>query len=373
MKTGKPKRARYGSGMLWQRGDIWHIKWREIKRHPDGRTEYIQHSETTGSNDRDFAQGILNKKLQAMGGRRPMLVDPRKVTYADLRENFLTACVEKGIRSLKYDHDGKPTLNTLPRLDDFFGGYHASEIGLGDLRRFREAGRKGGLTDARLNRYMATLRAMMRQALKDEIITREEMPPYFPVTAEPNVARGAVYIQPEWYQPLCKKLQEPLRSAFMLCYGTSIRVHEMLRLKWRDIDLEKRIVALPAESSKTANSRLIPLPSELKMKPGKPDEIVFPLGNFRWQWYKACVALKIGRWEDTESGRKKYVGPLLRHCRHTAIRNMSDAGMERTRIMAISGHKTDSMFRRYNIGLEKDVESARKAMEQYHKAQQRKL
>jgi len=187
--------------MLWLRGDIWHIKYREVKRHPDGCTVYFQHSESTHSTDREYAQRMLNRKLQVVGGRRAMLVDPKKVTYDDLKQNFLTACVEKGIRSIKTDADGKPTLGTLPRLDGFFDGYRAAEIGLKDLRQFRIDGKKEGLSDARLNRYMATLRAAFRQALKDEIITREEMPAYFPMTAEPNVARNAFYIQPEWYPP----------------------------------------------------------------------------------------------------------------------------------------------------------------------------
>ncbi|PYU27279.1 MAG: hypothetical protein DMG32_07775, partial [Acidobacteria bacterium] len=68
----------------------------------------------------------------------------------------------------------------------------------------------------------------------------------------------------------------------------------------------------------------------------------------------------------------RYVGPVLRHTRHTAIRNMSDAGLEERRIMDISGHVTRSMFDRYNIGKEQDVEEARKAIEHYHKKVQRK-
>jgi hypothetical protein len=67
-----------------------------------------------------------------------------------------------------------------------------------------------------------------------------------------------------------------------------------------------------------------------------------------------------------------YVGPSLRHCRHTAVRNMSDAGLEEKRIMDISGHVTRSMFDRYNIGKEKDIEEARQTIERYHKKVQRK-
>ncbi len=98
---------------------------------------------------------------------------------------------------------------------------------------------------------------------------------------------------------------------------------------------------------------------------------MFPLGNYRWQWYKACVAIKAGRWEDTDAGRKRYVGLLLRHCRHTFVRNASDTGLEEKRIMDITGHKTRSTFDRYNIGKAEDVLRAGNVLEQAHKKRQR--
>jgi hypothetical protein len=67
----------------------------------------------------------------------------------------------------------------------------------------------------------------------------------------------------------------------------------------------------------------------------------------------------------------RYRGPLLLHTRHTALRNMMEAGMEKDRAKAISGHITDSTFSRYNIGKEGDVECARQAIEQYHRVAQR--
>jgi len=91
------------------------------------------------------------------------------------------------------------------------------------------------------------------------------------------------------------------------------------------------------------------------------------VGNFRRQWYAACVAIEAGAWQDTDSGRKKYAGPLLRHCRHTFVRNADDAGLEEKRIMDITGRLTRSTFDRYNIGREKDVERAREVIERFHK------
>jgi integrase len=384
-KTKHP--ARYGSGMLWLRGRIWHVKWREVRRQPDGQTDYIQHSQSTGSEDKRFAQRFLNRRLQETGGRRPTVVDPQKVTYDDLKENFLAHCVDKGLRSLKYKN-GQPTLNTIPRLDKFFGSYRANEITTLMLRRFRAEGRREGLSDARLNRYMATIRAMLRQGVKDELI--DNTPAYFPVTTEKNVARGAIYIKPEWYKPLRQALKEPLRSAFTLAYHVGIRVHEMMRLHWRDVNMKERIVILPAEITKTGDTRPVPLPSDFDLKPSSPDQLVFPLGDCRERWRTACVKAGAGHYECRQCGTRcqgrecpthgklaakkaRYVGITLRHTRHTAVRNMVDSGMEKARAKAISGHITDSTFDRYNIGKEEDLEYARRSIEQYHRAEQKRI
>lgn len=376
MKKGTPKRGRYGDGCIYRRKKNtgpWWITWHEPEVQPDGTTKRVKRYESTKSEDKKFAQRVLRSKLQEVGGRRPTVVDPKKVSFDDLRDNFLQHCVMKGIRSLKRKKDGTPTLATLPRLEKAFGTWKASEITVADLKRFRSEARAQGLSDARVNRYMATARAMFRQAVKDELITRTEMPSYFPVVAEPNEARGAIYIKDEWYKPLREHLKEPLRSAFTLAYRRGIRVHEIQRIHWRDIDMEKRIINLPGEITKTGRQRSVSLPNDFDRKPEKPDDLVFPLGKYRWQWYKAAIAVGAGRWEEAASGRKRYVGILLRHTRHSALRNMSDSGLEEKRIMDISGHVTRATFDRYNIGREEDVARSGKIIDRFHEKKQRKL
>jgi integrase len=384
----RKKRARYGSGQLVQRGRIWHVHYREVKRHANAPTEYIQHRESTGSENRTVAERFLRRKLLEIGGRRASVTDPGKVSYEDIRENFLGNCVYKKLRSLRRTKDGVPTLETLPRLDKFFGSYKAGEIGIADLKRFRMKCREDGLSDVRANRYMATIRAMMRSALKDELITQVEMPGHFPMTGEKNVARGAIYIQHDWYEPLRKSLKEPLRSAFTLSYFTGVRVHELMRLHWRDVNMKARTVVLPSEITKTGDPRTVPLPNDFDLKPGKTDELVFPLGDFRDQWRTATLKAGAGHYECRKckvkcDGRKcpncgilhlrrlKYRGLLLRHTRHTAVRNMVEAGIPRQRAKAISGHITDAVFNRYDIGREQDVAKAHEAMERFHRSRQR--
>lgn len=386
--TVKKPPGPYGNGCLYLRGRIYWISWRETVRRPDGSTNHAQHFESTKSEDKKFAQRVLRTRLQAQGGRRTLAVDPRKVSWEDVRDNFIAHCQTRGSRSLKM-RDGKPTLDTVPRLNEFFGGWRAGEIAVADLKRFRAELKADGAGDARANRCVSTLRAALRQAVRDELLTSAELPGYFPMSSEPNVARGAVFVQPEWYAPLRKKLKEPLRSAFTLAYHTGLRVGEMARVRWRDIDTAKQRLALPGESSKSGAPRLVPLPSDFDLKPGKLDDLVFKdFGDPRKSWRAACIAVGAGWFECAECGKQckgracpdhgkrgrnglRYRGLLLRHCRHSFARRASDAGMPEARIMGITGHRTRALFDRYNIGREGDVDRARETMERLHLAEQR--
>ncbi len=106
-----------------------------------------------------------------------------------MRSNLIAHYIAKGLRSLKRDSEGAVTLAVLPRLDKAFNGYHAGDITVADLKRFRVEALQDGLSDARANRYMACIRVMFNQALKDELISRAEVPSYFP-TATSLTKRG---------------------------------------------------------------------------------------------------------------------------------------------------------------------------------------
>src|SRR5205807_8702370 len=80
-------------------------------------------------------------------------------------------------------------------------------------------------------------------------------------------------------------------SPFTLAYHYAVRVLELRRLKWRDVDLKKRIVMLPGEITKTGKPRTVPLPLDFDRKQGKPEDLVFPLGDFRDQWRAACIRI----------------------------------------------------------------------------------
>jgi hypothetical protein len=91
---------------------------------------------------------------------------------------------------------------------------------------------------------------------------------------------------------------------------------------------------------------------------------VFSTVNFRKAFNAACLSVNLGR----ETGPKvwQYSGLIPYDLRRSAIRNMKRAGVATEVAMKISGHKTVSVFMRYNITDVEDVQGAMRKVSNYN-------
>ncbi len=120
------------------------------------------------------------------------------------------------------------------------------------------------------------------------------------------------------------------------------------------MDLKNGIVRLDAGESKNDKARTVYLDDDLRdmfkvlLKNSRLDiPFVFirngkPIRGFRKAWLKACKDANVE-------------GKLFRDLRRTAVRNMERVGIPERVAMMISGHKTRSVFERYNIVSDDDL------------------
>ena len=179
-------------------------------------------------------------------------------------------------------------------------------------------------------------------------------------SAVPRSRQG--FLADEQYRHLRDVLPDYLRPLFVCGYFTGVRVGELLALRWDQVDWEQRFITLNADETKAGFTRAIPILNGdmlywLRWSQSYADSCPWifhregsRIKDFRGAWASACTSAGV---------------PALKFhdLRRTAVRNMRRAGVPQVVRMRISGHRTDSMERRYNIVDVDDIRSARQLME----------
>jgi len=283
----------------------------------------------------------------------------KETTCADLWDAYKRDCQnrEKRVDRLEtaWTHLGRP-----------FGQKPAAAVKTQDMVEYTASRRAAKITNGTVNRELAVLKAAFRYGARSEMISRIPMFPKRLKEAKPRQG----FVEDEQYKVLAKNCRTSwLRTFLALGYDFGLRKGEMLALRVRNVDLLEGW--LTVEISKNGEGRRIRLTRETLalltecVRGKQPDDFVLSrkdggrVAQPRKDWYSLCVASGLGKL-DEDGG---YVGLQMHDLRRSAVRRLVRRGVPEKVCMAISGHKTRSVFDRYNITNERDLENAAKLIE----------
>jgi integrase len=195
--------------------------------------------------------------------------------------------------------------------------------------------------------------------------------PKIKMLEERNVRKG--FFEAQQFHDLRAKLPKHLHGPITIAYFYGLRRAEIVGLTWENIDLDAGIIRLESEDTKNEEPRTIYYNDECRAiiqaqwDARKDRKVISPLvflngsgkgiiTDFRKSWGTACEAI----------GLK---GRLFHDLRRTAVRNMIRAHIPQVVAMAISGHRTTSIFNRYNIVDDEDLINASASITAHHEAQ----
>jgi integrase len=359
----KAKRPR-GTGSIFKMGKYFYLAYYL----PNG----FQKTESSRSTLKTVAQEMLRDRLEKIRQGLYCETPPRKVTFQMLADDLLADYAINRRHTIK---DARSRIEN--HLRPFFGNYLAAAITTEKAREYLLLRRAEGAADGTLQNELALLKRLLSLASR-ATPPKVARVPYIQMPTNDNVRKG--FIEHEGYTQLLAALPEYLQPVVTMAYYTGMRRGEIMALRWENVDILNGLVRLNVGETKNGEGRMIPLGDELLeslksqlhlRNTAAPDcPLVFfriiktkenptpswvPIGDFRKVWETACAKCGLA-------------GRIFHDLRRSAARNLIRAGVQERVAMRISGHKTRSVFDRYNIIDESDLKLAVRKLQKFQDA-----
>lgn len=342
-------------GSIYKRGSVFWLKY-----YRNGKP-YRESAKTEKETE---AKRLLKKREGEISEGKIPGVYFEKVRFNDLSDDFISDYRINGKKSLKRAE------RSVKELKAFFDNDRVPSITTPRIQKFIEKRLAEGKENATINRELSALKRILNLAAQ-QTPPKVDRVPHIPMLKENNVRKG--FFEHEDFLKLREALPDYLKGFVTFAYKTGWRVSEIRDLSWAQVDLTNNIVRLETGTTKNNEARTVYLDDELKavfecqkqrqkeLQKITPYVFTNETGNdnikdFRGSWSKACTSAKIGK-------------KLFHDFRRTAVRNMVRAGIPERVAMMISGHKTRSVFERYNVVSETDLKVAAQKQEAYLQAQ----
>jgi integrase len=358
-----------GDGRIFKRGPSWWIAY--CHRGKEIRESVDKYFRDRGDKSKEITDKHAERLLKlrrgevgadSLGAQAFIGPQQERVLVCELLDSLETDLTLRQARSL-------PALKShLKRVRASFGDRRAVDVSPEAVDRYVETRLSDGAANATINRETGLLAQAFKRGVERQRISKA---PRIRKLSEKGNARQGFFEKAD-FDKMVKHLPDYLEGFVKFGYYSGWRRGEVRSLQWVDVDLAAKVIRLRPENSKTSEGRVLVLEGELRTVIARQyaareyensdktigvSGYVFhskgtPIGDIRKSWDAACKQAKIG-------------AKIFHDFRRTAIRNMIRAGVPERVAMAISGHRTRSIFDRYNIVSEDDLRTAVKKTNAY--------
>jgi integrase len=353
-------------GYVFQRGNIWWFQF-----YQDGQRVRM----SSDSESESVARQRLKEHEARVTLQEPVVPRAGRVTYDELRADLLAHYQSTGTRAVP------EATRRLRHVDRAFRGCRAAALTGPVLAKYIIARQQAGAANGTVNRELGILVKMLRLGVEHHKVVR------LPIVHLPKeAAPRAGFFERAQFLAVRAELPADLQVAVTIAFSFGWRTQsEVLTLERRQIDLtagKAGTLRLDPGQTKNNDGRVVYLTPELRdlleahlgrvaaleKRLGRVIPWVFPLftgaaqpngqtgrhravvvgerrQDFRLAWATAC--------------RRAGLAGMIRHdFRRTAVRDMVNGGVPERVAMAVTGHKTRSVFDRYHIVSPADLQAA---------------
>jgi integrase len=312
----------------------------------DPRTGKTKYTSVKISYNKRVAELAYGKQMLEWEKKKHLGLEKKKeYTFRELVDWYL------GLPKVKQKKSYKDDRERAEILKEEFGNHFALEIKPAMVEGYQHdllnrpcKRRKNNYTPATVNRLLALMKRVFNLALREEFVEKN---PCLKVTVLPeNNKRDRIITMAE-FDRIVSNMPKHAAQIVMVAYYTGMRAGEIFNLTWEKLNLREGYIDLSSQDTKTAEPRRIYMSESIRALFEEMAKVKYiahryvftfqgkPLTSIRTSFRNAC---KIAGIHDFR----------FHDLRHTFNTNMRKAGVDRSVIMKITGHKSVSMFERYN-------------------------
>ncbi len=322
-----------------------------LKRTPQGRGR-IRRSQR--ASEREAAKAYLTELLAELGRDGPGTPIDQVTPFSELVELLHSDYLRRGLRS--WDRAER----AIAHLRPVFGSLSATAISFRRINAYVTRRIQQGARAGTIHAEVAALGRMLRLALASDLI---HVLPTFPSLPSSPAREG--FLTPDQVDAVVANLKQPVADLVYTLWVTGWRRREIQFLRWEDVNMEAGEIRLTADRSKTRVARMFPFAASRSLSaivraryaarsassaylfersPGQP------VKDFREAWRSACE-------------RAGVPGRVPHDLRRSRARALTRAHVPQSVAMRLLGHKTASMFLRYDVAATEDLAEAVAAAE----------